>query len=159
LETGYQIFLLYPYYQNIGKRLVKSPKIYFNDTGVASFLLGLHDRESLLHSPNFGNLFETLIITDVWKRALHSGEAPALYYLRTRDGLEIDLVIESRQKLHLFEIKSAMTIWPKHASSLLRMKNMLTNSVAAGAIISMASQNFQLSNGIHNYNWKNILAI
>jgi predicted AAA+ superfamily ATPase len=159
LETGYQIFLLYPYYQNIGKRLVKSPKIYFNDTGVASFLLGLHDRESLLHSPNFGNLFETLIITDVWKRALHSGEAPALYYLRTRDGLEVDLVIESRQKLHLFEIKSAMTIWPKHASSLLRMKNMLTHSVAAGAIISMASQNFQLSNGIHNYNWKNILAI
>jgi len=159
LETGYQIFLLYPYYQNIGKRLVKSPKIYFNDTGVASFLLGLHDRESLLHSPNFGNLFETLIITDVWKRALHSGEAPALYYLRTRDGLEIDLVIESRQKLHLFEIKSAMTIWPKHASSLLRMKNMLTHSIAAGAIISMASQNFQLSNGIQNYNWKNILAI
>ena len=52
LETGYQIFLLYPYYQNIGKRLVKSPKIYFNDTGLASFLLGLHDRESLLHSPN-----------------------------------------------------------------------------------------------------------
>jgi len=159
LETGYQIFLMYPYYQNIGKRLVKSPKMYFNDTGLASYLLGLHDRESLLHSPNFGNLFETLIITDVWKRALHSGESTALYYLRTRDGLEIDLVIESRQKLHLFEIKSAMTLWPKHASSLLRMKNELPNSVAAGAVISMASQNFHLVKGIQNYNWKNILAL
>ena len=159
LETGYQIFLLYPYYQNIGKRLVKSPKIYFNDTGLASFLLGLHDRESLLHSPNFGNLFETLIITDVWKRALHSGEAPALYYLRTRDGLEVDLVIESRQKLHLFEIKSAMTIWPKHVSSLLRMKKELKNSVAAGAVISMAAKDFQLAGGIRNYSWSKTLAL
>jgi predicted AAA+ superfamily ATPase len=159
LETGYQIFLLYPYYQNIGKRLVKSPKIYFNDTGLASFLLGLHDRESLLHSPNFGNLFETLIITDVWKRALHSGEAPALYYLRTRDGLEVDLVIESRQKLHLFEIKSAMTIWPKHASSLLRMKNELKDSVAAGAVISMAARDFPLADGIYNHGWEKTLAI
>jgi hypothetical protein len=158
LETGYQIFLLYPYYQNIGKRLVKSPKIYFNDTGLASFLLGLHDRESLLHSPTIGNLFETLIITDVWKRALHAGEAPALYYLRTRDGLEIDLVIESRQKLHLFEIKSAMTLWPKHASSLLRMKNEIRDSFAAGAVISMSPKNFHLPQGIPNFNWKNILA-
>lgn len=159
LETGYQVFLMYPYYRNIGKRLVKSPKMYFNDTGLASFLLGLHDREALIHSPNFGNLFETLIITDIWKRALHSGESPALYYLRTRDGLEIDLVIESRQKLHLFEIKSAMTLWPKHASPLLRMKNELQNLVAVAAIISMAPKNFHLVKGIQNYSWKNILAL
>src|SRR4030042_2374143 len=67
LETGYQIYLLYPYYKNVGKRLVKSPKLFLNDTALASYLLGLHDRESLLTSPSFSNLFETMIVTDVLK--------------------------------------------------------------------------------------------
>jgi hypothetical protein len=79
--------------------------------------------------------------------------------LRTRDGLEIDLVIESRQKLHLFEVKSAMTIWPKHASSLLRMKKALGNSMAAGGVISMAPRDFPLAGGLCNYTWKKILAL
>jgi predicted AAA+ superfamily ATPase len=159
LETGYQILLLYPYYRNIGKRLVKSPKLYFNDTGLASYLLGLHDRETLLHSPNFGNLFETLIVTDFWKRALHSGEAPSLYYLRTRDGMEVDLVIESGQKLHLFEIKGTMTLWPKHAQPLLRVCHDLKDSVKTAAIVSLSPHNFPVKNGVHNFGWKNILGI
>lgn len=159
LETGYQVFLLYPYYRNIGKRLVKSPKLYFNDTALASYLLGLHDRETLLSSPNFPNLFETLVVTDFWKRSLHSGQAPSLFYLRTRDGLEVDLVIEYGQKLHLLEIKSAMTIWPKHADSLLRIGNDLKSAIKTSAIISLASGNFRVKNGIPNYNWKNILGV
>ncbi|MGB9630270.1 MAG: ATP-binding protein, partial [Thermodesulfobacteriota bacterium] len=121
LETGHQIFLLHPYYRSLGKRLVKSPKLFFNDTGLASYLLGIHDRDTLLGSPNFGNLFETMIVTDFLKRFLHFGQMPSLYYLRTRDGLEIDLIIEIGQKLHLFEIKSAMTILPRHASSLIKI--------------------------------------
>jgi len=159
LETGYQIYLLYPYYKNIGKRLVKSPKLYFNDTALASYLLGLHDRETLLGSPNFGNLLETMIITDFLKRFLHFGQMPSMYYLRTQDGLEIDLVVESGQYLNLFEIKSAMTIFPKHASSLLRIASELKSSVKTSAIISISPDNFMVKNGIYNYNWKNILGI
>ena len=98
LEAGYQIFLLYPYYRNVGKRLVKSPKMYFNDTALAAYLLGLHDKDTLFNSPSFGHLFETMVVTDVLKRFLHGGEMPSMYYLRTRDGLEIDLVIEVGQK-------------------------------------------------------------
>lgn len=157
LETGYQIYLLYPYYKNVGKRLVKSPKIYFNDTALTSYLLGLHDRETLLNSPSFGNLFETLIVTDFLKRFLHCGQMPSLYYLRTRDGLEVDLVLESGQKLHLFEIKSAMTILPKHASSLLRVASDLSSAVKNSAIISTSSDNFPVAKNVYNYNWKNIL--
>ena len=157
LETGYQIYLLYPYYKNVGKRLVKSPKLYFNDTALASYLLGLHDRETLLNSPNFGNLFETMVVTDALKRFLHSGQMPSMYYLRTRDGLEVDLVIESGQKLYLFEIKGAMTIVPKHASSLARVTSDLGSSIRTAAIISMSGDNFTLKNGISNYNWKNAL--
>ena len=159
LETGYQVYLLYPYYRNVGKRLVKSPKLYFNDTALASYLLGVHDEETLLNSPNFGNLFETMVVTDFLKRFLHFGQMPSMYYLRTRDGLEIDLVLESGQKLHLFEIKSSMTILPKHASSLLRMNSDLKSSVKTSAIISAAVDNFQVQGGIYNYSWKNILAI
>jgi len=157
LETGYQVFLLYPYYKNIGKRLVKSPKLYFNDTALASYLLGLHERETLLKSPNFGNLFETFVVTDFWKRFLHFGQMPSMYYLRTRDGLEVDLVIEFGQKLYLFEIKGMMTILPKHAASLIRISNDLKSQTGSSAIISITSENFRIGKDIYNYNWKNIL--
>jgi len=157
LETGHQVYLLYPYYKNLGKRLVKSPKLYFNDTGLASYLLGLHDRDALINSPNFGNLFETMIVTDFLKRFLHFGQMPSMYYLRTRDGLEVDLVLELGQKLYLFEIKSAMTILPKHASSLSRMASELKSAVRTSAVISTSSDNFHLTRGIDNYSWKNIL--
>jgi len=150
LETGYQIYLLYPYYKNIGKRLIKSPKLYFNDTALASYLLGLHDRETLMNSPSFSNLFETMIITDVLKRFLHSGLTPATYYLRTYDGLEVDLLLELGQKFHLMEIKSAMTIWPKHASSLYRISRELTPGVLTSSIISASPSNFQLKDGVFN---------
>jgi len=157
LETGHQVYLLYPYYKNLGKRLVKSPKLYFNDTGLASYLLGLNDRDTLINSPNFGNLFETMIVTDFLKRFLHFGQMPSMYYLRTRDGLEVDLVLELGQKLYLFEIKSAMTILPKHASSLSRIASELKSEVGTSAVISTSSDNFHLTRGIENYSWKNIL--
>jgi hypothetical protein len=158
LETGYQIYLLYPYYRNLGKRLVKSPKLYFCDTALASYLLGIHDRETLIKSPNFGNLFETMIINDFLKRFLHFGQMPSMYYLRTRDGLEIDLVLEIGQKLYLFEIKSAATITPKHASSLLKIAHESKSLVKTAAVISRSSTNFLLKNKIINYNWSNILS-
>lgn len=159
LETGHQIYLLYPYYKNLGKRLVKSPKLYFNDTGLASYLLGLHDRETLLNSPNFSNLFETMIVIDFLKRFLHFGQMPSLYYLRTRDGLEVDLVLELGQKVHLFEIKSSMTILPKHASPLLRMAKELKSNVGICGIISLSLDNFHITGGVSNYSWKNILGL
>jgi predicted AAA+ superfamily ATPase len=158
LEAGYQVYLLYPYNKNVGKRLIKSPKLYFNDTALASYLLGLHDRETLLNSPSFGNLFETMVVTDFLKRFLHFGQMPSMYYLRTRDGLEVDLALELGQKLHLFEVKSAMTILPKHASSLLRVSNDLPSAVATATIISAAPDNFGLIKNVNNYNWKDILA-
>jgi hypothetical protein len=157
LEAGYQVFLLYPFYQSLGKRLVKSPKMYFNDTALATYFLGLHDKDSLLNSPTFGHLFETLVVTDMLKRFLHGGEMPSMYYLRTRDGLEIDLVLELGQKLSLFEIKSTMTVWPKHADSLGRLISGLKSPVQTAGVISRAAGGFPLKKGIYHYNWKDIL--
>ncbi len=121
LEASYQIYLFYPYYRNIGKRVVKSPKIYFNDPGLCTYLLGLNEEKTLINSLSYGSLFETMIVGDFLKRFLNFGQRFSMYYLRSRDGLEVDLVIELAGKLHLFEIKSSMTITPKHASSLLKM--------------------------------------
>ena len=158
LETGYQVYLLYPYYKNLGKRLVKSPKLYFNDTALATYLLGLHDREALLKNPSFGALFETFVVTDFLKRFLHFGQMPSMYYLRTRDGLEIDLVIEMGQKLHLFEIKSTMTLVPKHAASLVRAVGDLGHCVKTADILHAGRKSFRLKKGIFAYGWSQALA-
>ncbi|MFH1414731.1 MAG: ATP-binding protein [Elusimicrobiota bacterium] len=157
LETGYQIFLLYPYYTNIGKRIVKSPKIYFNDPALCTYLLGLHDKKTITQGPSFGNLFETVIICDFLKRFLNFGEKPAMYYLKTRDNLEIDLVIERDGKIHIFEIKSSMTITPKHASSLIRLKKELGSRIGATGIISNTDTNFTIQQDMQNFSWKNLL--
>lgn len=151
LETGYQIYLLYPYYRNIGKRLVKRPKLYFNDTGLASYLMGINTPESLLASPSFGPLFETLIITDFLKRYQHHAQRPAMYYLRTQDKLEVDLVIEREEKLDLIEIKSSSTIKKEHASSLVRARADLGNKAMGRLfIISNSDSEFQIASGVLN---------
>lgn len=150
LETGYQIFLLYPYYKNIGKRLVKRPKIYFTDTSLASYLLGINNKKTLINGMFFGPFFETLVITDFLKRFLHYGQKPSMYYLHTRDGLEIDLVIELENKLHLIEIKSSSTIKKEHASSLIRAKRDLNKFIATTNIISNAQEQFPIVNNIIN---------
>jgi len=159
LETGHQLYLLYPYYRNIGKRIVKSPKLYFGDPALCSYLLGFNDAETLLKSPYFGNLFETMVITDFLKRFLHFGEKPFMYYLRSRDSLEVDLVIEIGGNLHLFEIKSSMTITPKHITSLKKMANDLGSRVKTEALISCSDDNFVVKGNIDNYSWKNLLVL
>ncbi len=157
LEASYIIYLLYPYYKNIGKRIIKSPKLYFIDTALCSYLLGLHNKETLQNSMSFGHLFETMIISDFLKRFLHFGEMPSMYYLRTRDGLEIDIVIESEGRLNFFEIKTNMTITSKHAYALRILKNELNNQINKLGVISMTKDNFHIINSINNYGWQNIL--
>ncbi len=157
LETGHQGYVLGPYDRNLGKRFVKSPKLYFNDTALASYLLGLHDPETLLNSPHFSALFETFIVTDCLKRYLHAGQMPSLYYLRTRDGLEVDLVLTSSGTLHLFEVKSAVTVRPAHAASLSRIVRELGSIVKTAAVISRSPNSFRLQPGIVNYAWQQAL--
>lgn len=159
LEASYQIYLLCPYYRNIGKRLVKAPKLYFVDTALATYLLGLHDKDTLVGSPHFGNLFETFVVMDILKRFYHSGEnKPPLYYLRTRDGLEVDLVIEVGDRLYLFEIKSGMTITPKFAEPLRKLLTDSRNRAKQAVLISRYGETFGFGPKIIHRNWKDILA-
>ena len=140
----------------MGKRLVKSPKIYFCDTGVASYLMGLNDESALINNVHFGNLFETLIVTDFLKRYLNFGRIPSMYYLRTRDKLEVDLVLEESQKLIFFEMKSGSTVTPGHVASLRKIKRELTDVVDIAGIVSGSDESFNVVDGIMNFSWRSL---
>lgn len=111
LEASYIVFLLQPYHGNFHKRITKTPKLYFYDTGVACCLLGIKLASDLTLSPFRGHLFECFIITDLFKQYFNSGTNPPLYFWRDRNGLiEVDCLVELAGKLKPIEIKSGETI-------------------------------------------------
>lgn len=110
LQSSYQIYLLEPFHANLSKRLIKAPKIYFCDTALASYLMGIHDSGLLLNGPFLGQLFETAVIMEHVKWASFSGNIPFMSYFRTKDGIEVDLFIEEADKLYAREIKINRTI-------------------------------------------------
>lgn len=105
LERSFQIYLLQPYYKNLSNRQVKTPKIYFLDTGLVAHLLKWNEPKQALAGQMAGPLFENWVFAEIIKSYWHNGEEPNLYFWRTRDGLEIDLVEESGDTLHLAEVK------------------------------------------------------
>lgn len=121
LETSGIIFLLKPYYSNYGKRLIKSPKLYFYDTGLICSLIGLQNSTQLeLHFLR-GSIFENLVISNYIKESYFKGMEPNAYYWRDSNGLEVDLVIEENQQLKLYEIKSSATMNEKFFSSINKL--------------------------------------
>jgi predicted AAA+ superfamily ATPase len=109
LEASHLIFRLFPYYENFGKRLIKSPKIYFTDTGLASWLLGIETVEQLQLDPLRGNLFENLMVLELMKARLNQGLDPQLYFFRDSHGNEVDLIWQQGRELIPVEIKSSQT--------------------------------------------------
>lgn len=134
--------------------MTKSPKLYFSDTALAAYLLGIHDAEILIKGPSFGNLFETAVMADFFKRYLHHGQKPAVYFLRTADGLEVDGVLEAEQKLHLFEIKSVQTLQPKYAHPLSRWCEYIKDTRGVAGVIGAQDSVVPLSRGIKGIPWR-----
>lgn len=122
LEASYVIYTLRPYYRNVGKRLVKSPKIYFTDVGLAAYLIGLTSVDQVATHPLVGNLFENMVVMDALKARTNRGRGTDLYFMRDYRGLETDLVVENGVKLDLYEIKSAMSFNPSFADSLVKLR-------------------------------------
>lgn len=118
LEASYQVFLLPPHFKNLGKRIIKSPKLYFLDTAIATFLLGLHNPEATLRGPMIGQLFETAVVSEWAKAFHHRGERPELYYWRSKTGIEVDLIIDRNGRLYPIEVKASSTLLPPHTKSL-----------------------------------------
>mgnify|MGYP000102844664 CR=1 FL=1 len=112
LESSYVVYLLKPYYKNFNKRLTKSPKLYFYDTGLACSLLGIQSEDDLLTHFMKGPLFENLLIIDLIKKALNESTEPNLYFWRDHVGNELDLLIEKGSTFEVVEFKSATTYTP-----------------------------------------------
>jgi len=110
LETSYLVFTLQPYFENIGKRLIKTPKIYFYDTGLLCYLLGIKHAEDLLTHSLKENLFENMMVAEYVKRMNHSNTLHDIWFWRDVTGNEIDMLYLDNGKFHLFEIKSSETI-------------------------------------------------
>lgn len=110
LEASYIVFLLQPYYKNFSKRLIKTPKLYFWDVGLASYLLGLQSSEHLRLHPLRGALFENLIVSELHKKRYNQGLKSNLFFWRDRSGNEVDLLAEIGSNLMAMEIKSGQTV-------------------------------------------------
>ncbi len=109
LKACYILFELPPYFANISKQVIKSPKLYFTDTGLACFLLNLHTAEQVERDPLRGNLYENFLIMDQVKQLTNSGNPPNLYFYRDSHGREVDLLIPDGTQLVPIEIKSSAT--------------------------------------------------
>jgi predicted AAA+ superfamily ATPase len=125
LEASYIVFRLPPFFANLGKRLIKAPKLYFYDTGLAASLLNIENPQQLATHPLRGALFETWVVGEIAKAHLHHGRRPRMSFYRDRSQLEIDLVLEKGADLVLVEIKSTQTPSGQHFSALDRLAEVL----------------------------------
>lgn len=129
LQNSYQVYLLEPFHANLSKRLIKAPKIYFCDTALSSYLMGIHDAKSLLNGTFLGQLFETAVIMEHVKWASFSGNIPFMSYFRTKDGTEVDLFIEEANKIYAREIKTNRTINSNFFENMLKAEKILKRPI------------------------------
>ena len=153
LEASYIVFLLQPYYANLGKRLVKSPKLYFYDTGLACWLLGIKSAEQINTHSSRGALFENMVIADVMKGYFTIGKRAPFYYYRDSNGTEIDLIIENGQEVQTVEIKSGATLNSDYFKSLKKWDQLSKHTSAKTLVYSGDTQ--LTTHGINVLPWSN----
>ncbi len=153
LESSELVFLLQPYHRNFGKRLVKTPKLYFTDTGLAAWLVGIRDPQLLDIHPMRGRLFETWVVGEFRKFRLNRGLPDDLYFWRDNNGLEADLVFETAQGLQCVEIKSSQTITPDLVRAGQRASRFVTEPSPAPWLIHGALESYSRE-GVRCISWQ-----
>jgi hypothetical protein len=149
LESSGLIYILEPYYNNFNKRLVKTPKMYFLDTGLACWLLGWNTPEQLVNGAMWGHIFESFVFGEVLKSYYNDGIVkPPLYYYRDSDKNEIDLLIENGDELHPIEIKTTSDPTKAMIKAFRCIANIPTKKVGAGAVVCMAKERLPLTEGV-----------
>lgn len=144
LKASYVVFELPPFFENVRKRVIKSPKMFFTDVGLAAFLLGIHTAEQASRDPLRGSLYENLVIADIVKGALNRGIRPEVYFFRDSHGNEVDLLIREKGSLTPVEIKSAGTFSAEFVKGLERFQALGIKRVAAGAVLYNGEQRFNI---------------
>lgn len=152
LEASYIIFKLQPYYENLGKRLVKSPKYYFYDTGLLCFLLGIETPEQLETHPLRGGIFENMVVAEFVKKRLNEGKQPNCYFYRDSSGVEIDLLQVFGNEIDMYEIKSSQTFTAKFFDNINKVSKLFGERVKRSAVIYDGADMSQTDiKGIFNY--------
>lgn len=155
LETSFVIFLLQPYHTNFNKRLVKTPKLYFFDTGLVCHLLGLDSEKQLLNHWAGGALFENYIITELLKSRVNMGVKPKFYFWRDNVGNEVDLLIEEKGKIKAVEIKSSKTFHNTFFKGLIHFSK-LTEIPAGDCYLIYSGDLSQKTNQGNLINWADL---
>lgn len=138
LETTAQVLIVPPFYDNLGKRLIKSPKVYLADTGLACHLLGIDSARELARSPFLGVLFEGFIASEIVKAQINSGRRPEIYYFRDEQGLEVDFLVPGRGgSISLVECKTTRTVTPAMAVPMQRLGQALRKKRVRGGGVEM----------------------
>ncbi len=148
LEASYQVIVLRPYFANVGKRLVKTPKIYFMDIGTLCYLSGLKDPEHAVSGPMGGAIMETAVLTEIVKTFTHRGLEPQVYFWRTTAGTEVDIVIESNGMLIPIEVKLSSTPRPAMASSIKTFMKDMGDKALPGYVVHPGSTRLPLGQGV-----------
>jgi hypothetical protein len=145
LKASYLVFELSPWFENIGKRVIKSPKLYFADVGLAAFLLGIHTAEQASRDPLRGHLYENLIVADVLKRFCNAGHRPELFFYRDTHGNEVDLLIRQGRQWLPVEIKSANTFSVDFLKGIRRFKEAVGEEIVSeGFVLFNGEQSHQV---------------
>lgn len=155
LEASYLVFLLRPHHVNFNKRLVKTPKLYFLDAGLAAWLLGIQTVEQLAVHPLRGSLFETFVVAKLLKAQLNAGERPALYFWRDSNGNEVDLLIERGGRLVPVEIKAGMTVARDFFAGLEKWLA-LAGDLASDPLLIHGGDQSYLHKGIRVLGWRDL---
>lgn len=153
LQASYLVYLLPPYYENFGKRVIKSPKLFFTDVGIVSYLLGLETAQFVNRHPIRGHLFENLVILEIMKTHLNQGLDPKLYYYRDNHQNEVDLIIQHGQELIPVEIKSTQTFSPVLLKNIKYYQDLVGKRASKGFLIYAGDKEGWIGNiYLMNYN-------
>jgi len=135
LEASFLVHLLRPHHRNFSKRMIKSPKLYFLDSGLLCYLLGIRSADELQSHSSRGPIFESLVVSELIKNRLHQGEESDLYFWRDSTGHEIDLLLDLGQRLIPIEVKSGMTIASDFFQGLDYWRRLSGQPEAPGALV------------------------
>jgi predicted AAA+ superfamily ATPase len=155
LEASYLSFMLPPYFENYGKRLLKTPKLYFTDAALVCYLTRQPNAEAALAGPMGGALFEGLIVSETRKTFACAGRVPDLYFWRSHDGLEVDLVLRIGGKLYPVEVKLTATPTPRHCEPLNRFRALAgENAGESGFLVCAVKEDTPLPSGNWAISWR-----
>ena len=153
LAASYVVYLLHPYYANIGKRLTKTPKLYFYDTGLAAFLLGIQNEEQMDLHPLRGNLFENMVVNDFMKHGYNQGQEELLFFYRDKSQREVDIMrVLPPDRVEAYEVKAAQTFQTRFFDNLNYLRPLLGDRLLRTTVIYDGQQeNPQQENGFLNF--------